>query len=169
MSKRNAPTAGPVGAMGGGFGPALAGRPALPAVNLLPPSVGEERKSRALQRQLIAGLVAAVVLLGAGYVVLAIWKNAAEQRVVAAQLEATRLANEKRQYDDLISVERQLAEAQEAKVAATGYEIQWPEMFWAMINTRPAGSVVNSISGTGMSAGQGIADSSNVLARPAVG
>ncbi|MDR2454563.1 MAG: hypothetical protein LBD51_08555 [Bifidobacteriaceae bacterium] len=165
MSPRGAAPAPIAGTPGG----VLAGRPPLPAVNLLPPSVGQARESRALQVKLIVGLVAAVVVLAAGYVGLTIWKGAAYARVEAATQEATRLAEEKKQYDELIAVEQDLADAQDAKVAATAYEIKWPEMFQAMVDTRPEGSVVNNISGNGMSASSGLSSSSNVLARPAVG
>ncbi|MDR1118364.1 MAG: hypothetical protein LBL01_03585 [Bifidobacteriaceae bacterium] len=165
MSRRDR-AAGPAA---GAQGSALEGRPLLPAVNLLPPSVGEAAASRALQIRLVIGLVVLVALLGVGYFGLAFWKGQAEARVEAAEQEAARLASEKTKFAELIDVERQIKDAQDAKVAATAYELKWPELFKAMVDTRPEGSVVNSISGVGMSANQPVFQSSNVLARPSVG
>jgi Tfp pilus assembly protein PilN len=165
MSNRDVNAASAQGAAGG----ALAGRPPLPAVNLLPPSLGEAAASRALQTKLIAGLVALVALLGAGYLGVAWWKGQAEDRVTAAKAEAQRLAAEKKKFAELLAVERQLAEAQDAKVAATGYELKWPQLFKAMVDTRPEGSVVNSIAGVGMSATEIVSESPNPLVRPGVG
>jgi hypothetical protein len=148
---------------------ALAWRPALPAVNLLPPSVGEAAATRALQAKGLAALVLVVLLIGGGYAGLLLWKAGADGRVEAAELEKERLASERKQYAELMDVNEQLEQAEAARVAATAYELRWSELLQVMVDTRPTGSLVNAISGLGMSASQPIAASNNPLAPAGVG
>jgi hypothetical protein len=158
----------------GGRGPsltggALAGRPPIPAVNLMPASVDQAHANRALQAKILVVLCFVVILLGGGYVGVTFWKGTADARVTEAQEEAARLKTEKKQYAELIDVNRQLDEAKAAEVASMGYELRWADLLQVMVDTRPPGSLVASIGGLSMSASQELSPSTNVLARPAVG
>ncbi|MDR3361078.1 MAG: hypothetical protein LBO20_10665 [Bifidobacteriaceae bacterium] len=148
---------------------ALGGRPRLPAVNLIPDSVGESKATRSLQVKGLVAFVVVVAALGAGYASLVFWKAGADERVEAAEAETTRLANEKKKYDEVISVNQQLKDAEAAMVVGTAYELRWSQLLQVMVDTRPDESLVNSISGAGTSATQIISPSEIVLARPGVG
>jgi hypothetical protein len=122
-----------------------------------------------MQLKALVFLAVAVLAMGGGYVGLMVWKGGAEERVAAAEAEAEQLANAKKQYAELLEVNQQLQDTDNARVAAIGYELEWADLIQAMVDSRPAGSRVAVITGSGMSAGMELQASTNVLARPAVG
>ncbi|MDR2567390.1 MAG: hypothetical protein LBC97_15275 [Bifidobacteriaceae bacterium] len=163
MSK-NPPTA-----PGVGLGSAMATRPRVPAVNLLPAYVANRQAGRALQVKALVALALVVLVLVAGYVGVSIWKGAADSRLAKAESEAQRLAEEKEQYAEVIKINEELKATGDALMVAVSYEIRWPELIYAMFDNVPDGSVVSSITLQGMSAGKTMSSSGNVLAPAAIG
>jgi hypothetical protein len=152
-----------------GSGSAIATRPHVPAVNLMPPYVAQRRAGRALQIRVLVVLAVVVVALVGGYVGVSIWKGAAEERLAAAKVESTRLEKERKQYAEVISVMEQLEATNNALLVAVTYEMRWPELIAGVFNNMPTGSTVESINLQGMSATQAIGAPESPLAPPRIG
>ncbi|MDR2253348.1 MAG: hypothetical protein LBD97_05730 [Bifidobacteriaceae bacterium] len=164
MSKKNQAAAG-----GFGTASALAGRPAVPSVNLIPPYVAKRQAGRATQIKAVAVLVLVVLALAGGYVGISLWSGAAEDRLAAAEAEATRLAERRKQYAEVIQVSEELEMTKNALAAAVSYEIRWPDLIAAMFDNRPPDSRLAGFTLAGMSAGEAMASSDNVLAPARIG
>jgi Tfp pilus assembly protein PilN len=146
----------------------------IPRVNLLPPEVVEARSFRRLQRQL-AGVVAAVVLLGAAA---GVW---AQQGVLSAQsdLNDTQAATTQLQQQQakFAEVPKALAELDSARVAREGAmstDVLWYRFLGDLALNTPAntdlssvaitmtGSTSGSASGSGTGSGVGTAASAGL-------
>ncbi|MDR0594565.1 MAG: hypothetical protein LBG60_15220 [Bifidobacteriaceae bacterium] len=148
---------------------ALAGRPRLPAVDLIPSYVAKRQANRSLQIKAAVALVLLVLALGGGYVGISLWKGAAEDRLATAEAEAARLVKQKEQYAEVIQVNRDLEMTKSALMASMSYEIRWPALVEEMFRYMPEGVRLQSISLQGMSANDVIGASENVFAPPRIG
>ncbi|MDR1633493.1 MAG: hypothetical protein LBS27_00905 [Bifidobacteriaceae bacterium] len=152
-----------------GLGSAIATRPRVPAVNLMPAYVAKRQAGRALQIKAGIVLVLVVLGLGGGFAGLSIWKGMAESRHSQAQDESKRLAKERERYAEVIQVKEDLQLTADALLVAVSYEIRWPELVDAMFANVPEGANMDSMTLRGMSATEAAAPSDSVLAYPGIG
>jgi hypothetical protein len=114
-------------------------------------------------------LALVLVALAAVYVGISVWKGAAQSRLEAAQVETQRLADQKKQYAEVIRVKEELKMTEDALIASMSYEINWPELIDGLFAKTPQGSELQSITLRGMSAAEAMPPPRNILAPAPVG
>ncbi|MDR0626896.1 MAG: hypothetical protein LBG11_06510 [Bifidobacteriaceae bacterium] len=164
MSKKNSVQLG-----AGATASALATRPQLPSVNLLPDYVAKRQAGRAVQILAVVVLAVLVLAIGGGYVGLRIWKGAADDRLAAAESESARLAKQKKKYDEVIQVNEDLEKTTNALMVSEFYSIRWPTLIDQIFSNRPEDSFVSSINLQGMSATEALSSPDNPLAPARIG
>src|SRR5262249_2050684 len=109
--------------------PAAAAPPAgwatVPRVNLLPPEILEARGFVRTQRLLVAGVVAVVLLAGAGTWGASTGVSAAQATLDVAQTESNQLQAEKAKYVAVPQVNAQVDAAELARQQAMSMDVLW--------------------------------------------
>jgi Tfp pilus assembly protein PilN len=98
---------------------------ALPRVNLLPPEIAEQVKFKRVQAGLGAGVVAALGLAGAAFVVANGQVSSAQDDLDAQQARNRTLTAQEAQYAEVPVVYAQVDAAQARLAQAMGREIRW--------------------------------------------
>lgn len=105
-----------------------AGLVALPRVNLLPPEIAEQRRFRSLQLGMGAAVLAAVIGMGALFVVTTGSVAEAGDQVEVAAAEQSRLTAENAEFRDVTAVYARAASAEQMLVAAMGSEVRYSRL-----------------------------------------
>ncbi len=113
------------------------GLPPLPRVNLLPPEIGERVRFRRIQYGLGGGVLAAVGLVAALFLLAAGAVTEANQEVETATATGTTLQGEKDKYRDVEAVYAQAAAAQGMVAQAMGEEIKFSTQLYDLGLTVP--------------------------------
>lgn len=123
-------------------------------VDLVPPIVETRRKNAALERKLAAGLILLVALIIAAALGVAILAFAAEGRLDAERTRTQVLLNEQRSYAEVANVKAQLADYDDAEIAAVFSEANWSRLMRELDTVLPGDVALatESISVKGLSA-----------------
>lgn len=113
------------------------GLAALPRINLLPPEIGERRRFRRIQYGLGAGVLAAVGVVAAGFVLASGAASSAQSRLDAANAESTQLQAEQAKYASVTAVYEQAAAAQAMLTEAMGQEVRYSRLLSDLSLTVP--------------------------------
>jgi len=97
----------------------------VPRVNLLPPEILEARGFARTQRLLVAGVVAVILLAGAGTWWASTGVSAAQAKLDVAQTESSRLQAEKAKYVAVPQVNAQVDAAELARQQAMSMDVLW--------------------------------------------
>ena len=97
----------------------------VPRVNLLPPEILEARGFARTQRLLVAGVVAVILLAGAGTWWASTGVSAAQAKLDVAQTESSRLQAEKAKYVAVPQVNAQVDAAELARQQAMSLDVLW--------------------------------------------
>jgi len=123
-------------------------RPGLPSVNLLSQSEFDRMAVRRLRRRFVAGGVALVVLVGAGWLVQHMRVNDAEKLVAVEQAQTSRLSS---QTQTLTTIKTFVTgvDAQKATVSTTmAHEIYFSKVLAGIRAASPSGTSLQSITVT---------------------
>ena len=101
------------------------GAPRLPQVDLLPPEVRAGRGLSKVKRMLGLGLVATMVLAGAGYGWAYLEEQSANEHLADAQDKASALVRERQQYAEVPVVLKALEDITTARVFGLSTEVLW--------------------------------------------
>jgi Tfp pilus assembly protein PilN len=123
-----------------------AGLATLPRVNLLPPEIAEQRRFRRIQYGLGAGVLAAVGLVAAGFVLASSSVDAAGEELALAKAENARLEAETAKYADVTAVYAQAAAAQAMLTEAMGQEVRYSGFLSSLSLSVPDNVWVTSLS-----------------------
>jgi Tfp pilus assembly protein PilN len=118
----------------------------LPRVNLLPPEIAERRRFRRIQYGLGAAVLSAVGVVAAGFVLATGSVNAANEELVLATAETTRLEAETAKYADVAAVYAQAAAAQAMLTEAMGQEVRYSSFLSGLSLSVPDNVWVTSVS-----------------------
>lgn len=118
--------------------PAPAPARAVARVDLVPPIVEIRRKNAALERKLAAGLILLVALVIAAALAVAMLAFAAEGRLAAERTRTQLLLTEQRNYAEVADVKAQLADYDDAEVAALFAEANWERLMRELDTVLPA-------------------------------
>ena len=97
----------------------------VPRVNLLPPEILEARGFARMQRAMVAGVVAVVLLAGAGTWWASTGVSAAQATLDVAQTESNQLQAEKAKYAAVPQVTAQVDAAELARQQAMSLDMLW--------------------------------------------
>ncbi|MFC8191330.1 fimbrial assembly protein [Cellulomonas sp. NPDC057328] len=120
-------------------GAPVAGIPAVPQVNLLPPEFLARQGLRRLKRRLAFVLVAVVAFAAVGYGVAVVSLNDARTEQARADDETTRLLQAQAQYSEVPQVLGQLERATAARALGMSTEVLWAPYLRAVGAVMPEG------------------------------
>lgn len=103
----------------------VVGAPTLPAVNLMPPEIGEQRRLRRLQFAMGGAVVAAFVVVGGLYSVAHGGVTSARTQLQEAQAQHTQLQRQLASLQNVQDVYMQVNQREAMLTAAMGREIRW--------------------------------------------
>ncbi len=103
----------------------VVGAPTLPAVNLMPPEIGEQRRLRRLQFAMGGAVVAAFVVVGGLYTVAHSGVTAAQSELTQAQSEQSQLQHQLTSLQNVQDVYTQVSMRQQMLATAMGREVRW--------------------------------------------
>ncbi|MEP6480277.1 MAG: hypothetical protein ABJB03_12840 [Rhodoglobus sp.] len=115
-----------------------------PRVNLLPPEVAQRSRARAMRRALAGLVVAAVLVVGAGYALASLYAADAQSKLEAAQAHTQELLTEQLKYADATTVASLVAATTQARGVATSTEVMWSDLIYSIASYLPAGSTLDS-------------------------
>jgi Tfp pilus assembly protein PilN len=142
-------------------------RPVRISANLLPSEVVADRRLTALKRRLVFGLVALVVVLGAGYGYSRWQTSQAAQILRGEQIRATDLLNQQASYTPLVTVQADLAGVQGQLATVMADDMDWSQLFGVLSQSAPRGVSLTGVTGavTGADTSSSSTDYSQVLNR----
>lgn len=110
-----------------------------PRVQLLPPSIKQREKNRALRRRLgmLVAFAVVVTVLGIGWAYLQ--KTQADMELEAANNETTAILAQQQQYAEAAQLANLVSRATEAERAVTSTEVLWQSAFLAIREHIPGG------------------------------
>jgi hypothetical protein len=118
-----------------------------PRVHLLPADVAERKNLRVLKRRLAMALVAAVVLVGAGYGLETFNLSSAQTQLQTEQATTAQLLAKQAQFSEVTKVQSDIAAIQAGQTSGTTQEILWAPFIKDMQATLPAGASIISFLG----------------------
>lgn len=134
-----------------------------PRVDLLPPEIGERRRLRRVQTGLGGGVLVALGLVAAAYLLAAASAGRAGRDLEGAQAEQARLQVDVARYAAVPTVYGQVDQARAARSSAMAQEVRWSAYLDDLTRTVPSRvwltSVTASLSGTAGAAPAGTAPS----------
>jgi len=121
---------------------------ASPRVDLLPPEVADRKKSAALRRSIILGVVGALVLSAGAYTFASWGALEAAGEYDVARAETAALLEEQNTYGAVRTLGDELSTATDAQQAGALTEIDWNAFYTRVTLTLPAGMVIESFTTT---------------------
>lgn len=116
-----------------------------PRVHLLPPEVVQHKKSRALRRRLIAGVVLVLVVAATAGALATLNLGAAQNSLLAEQTRASALLIEQQKYSLVLNTQADVDATVAAQRLATAQEIDWQTYLAAIEDTLPKKARITSI------------------------
>lgn len=110
-------------------GLALSGEP---RAQLLPPSVKQRERSRALRRRMVMLVVLAIAVVGLAVAWGYLRQAQAQQSLAAAQQLTAEILAQQGQYADAAGVAAMVAQSEQAQQVVTSTEIQWAPLITAV-------------------------------------
>lgn len=150
---------------GGGV---VAGAPAWPQVNLLPPEIRASRSLRAVKRILALVLVGVIALAAVVHVAVQLQLDATRDELADAQAETQRLIAAQREFAEVPQVLSQLDDATTARTLGMSTEILWRDPLTMLVATLPPGVRISSVVVTGATPVQQPAWTTNPLREQSV-
>ncbi|NEM91205.1 hypothetical protein [Galbitalea soli] len=117
-----------------------------PRVSLLPPEVGARKRARVLRRRLGLGLIGVVVVVAAGVALAMVSLVGSQLALTEAQLKATDLLAQQRQYGDVLKVKADVVAVTKSQALATAQEIAWAPYIADIQKTLPASMKITAFS-----------------------
>lgn len=117
-------------------------------VNLLPPEVNEKRVRARMRGLVIFAFACFVVVLAAGYVLVAMLTSQAQDDLAEAHAETQRINQEIANYAEVDVVKAELKNSQSAQSTAAAVEVFWPYLVGTLSSTVPAPHTIKSITVT---------------------
>jgi hypothetical protein len=119
-----------------------------PRADLLPPEVKWETKAKGQRRGLAAAFVAVVVLVGAGYALVAVVAQTSVDSLASENEKTANLLAEQGEYIEVRNVTNQVRTAEAAQVLGASTEIDWSEYLQLIEKTLPSGAEFNAVAMT---------------------
>jgi len=141
----------------------------LPQVNLLPPEVRSARGLASIKRWLVLALLVTLALCALLYAVNVAASRSADDDLVAAQNETSRLTLEQAKYAELPRVQEQLKLIQSTRTTAMSTDVLWKSYLDAIAAVLPEGVSLDVLSMTGATPMTPTAPSANDPAASSVG
>ena len=116
-----------------------------PTVDLLPPEVKAERRSRAMHRWLIFAVVALAIVVALGVGAAFARNITAQLSYAVAQQHTLELTKSESKYADVFAVKSLIATGQEAQHVVGAPEVDWQGTQAAVVANLPAGTTVKSV------------------------
>ncbi|MCL2454185.1 MAG: fimbrial assembly protein [Micrococcales bacterium] len=117
----------------------------VPQVNLLPPDVYAARKVDGIKRGAVAAVIAAALVVAAGYG-LALWaQNEATSRLTDAQAQTARLISEQARYAEVPQVLAQQSSLRATRTVAFSTDVSWPLYISGMLAVLPENTGIERI------------------------
>ncbi|OIQ85502.1 hypothetical protein GALL_326470 [mine drainage metagenome] len=117
----------------------------LPQVNLLPPEVRASRQLNAIKGWLGLGVVASILLVGAGYGLSYLDVRSANSDLATSQTKTDGLIAQERKYAAVTPVETELQRITAAQAVGSSTEIRWAAYLDAISSVLPQGMSIKSM------------------------
>lgn len=117
----------------------------LPCVNLLPPEIAERRRANIVKLRLGGVVVAAAAVVGLVYFQVAGGVSPAQDRLNAAQAQATTLQHQISALSNVTKTQKQLDAAKAAVSKALGNEVRWSRYLNDLSITLPSNIWVTNV------------------------
>ena len=118
----------------------------VPRVNLLPPEISADRQLHSVQRWLAAGVVATLLIGGAGTVLAQRQANSAQDELIQAQKITVALNDEKAEYAQIPKLIAQIEQAQAMRESAMATDVHWYEYMNDLAQATPTEVTLTSVS-----------------------
>jgi Tfp pilus assembly protein PilN len=123
----------------------------VPRVNLLPPEVGQAAKARSLRAGLSLLVVAAMVVVGAGYGLASLHAANSNARLDAANAQTQTLLAQVKKYVEVRQVTGDLKLATAARQVGSSTEIDWRSYLQSIAGSLPLGTTIVKFDATSSS------------------
>jgi Tfp pilus assembly protein PilN len=114
----------------------------VPRVNLLPPEVGQAAKARSLRAGLSLLVVAAMVVVGAGYGLASLHAGTAQQALDHANQRTVELLAQQKKYVEVRKVTSNLALTTAARQVGSSTEVNWKSYLESIQANLPSGTTI---------------------------
>ncbi|GAB3028552.1 hypothetical protein GCM10027052_00110 [Parafrigoribacterium mesophilum] len=114
----------------------------VPRVDLLPPEVGLSAKARVLHRGLSLMVVAAMVVVGAGYAAASLNAANSNAQLATATARTQSLLAQQQKYVEVRKVTKELALTTAGRQVGSSTEINWQEYFNSVQASLPSGTTI---------------------------
>lgn len=141
----------------------------MPQVDLTPPEVWASRALRQLQRRLVLGLGAVVLVVALACVAASLQAASAQSALAEAETETSRLLAEQKQYADVPVVLDRLDSLEQARLTGMSTEVLWTPYIGAIFAVMPPGVQLSSITTSGATPVLAPAAPADPLQEPSVG
>ncbi len=116
-----------------------------PRVDLLPPEIRADARTKAQRRNIVGLAVIATLLVAGGYVLSVVSVGSSAGQLAAANDRTFDLLDEQKKYSEISTIDAQVATAEEARIIGTSTEIDWENYLGGLQATLPAGSTVQTV------------------------
>jgi Tfp pilus assembly protein PilN len=120
----------------------------VPRVNLLPPEVGQAAKARSLRAGLSLLVVAAMVVVGAGYGLASLHASTAQQALNAVNQRTTELLAQQKKYVEVRKVTSDLGLTTAARQVGSSTEVNWKSYLESIQANLPGGTTIVTFTAT---------------------
>jgi Tfp pilus assembly protein PilN len=120
----------------------------VPRVNLLPPEVGQATKARSLRAGLSLLVVAAMVVVGAGYGLASLHASTAQQALDHVNQRTVELLAQQKKYVEVRKVTSDLALTTAARQVGSSTEINWKSYRESIQANLPSGTTIVTFTAT---------------------
>lgn len=120
----------------------------VPRVNLLPPEVGQAAKARSLRAGLSLLVVAAMVVVGAGYGIASLHASTAQQALDAVNQRTVDLLAQQKKYVEVRKVTSDLALTTAARQVGSSTEVNWKSYLESIQASLPGGTTIVTFTAT---------------------
>jgi Tfp pilus assembly protein PilN len=120
----------------------------VPRVNLLPPEVGQATKARSLRAGLSLLVVAAMVVVGAGYGLASLHASTAQQALDHVNQRTVELLAQQKKYVEVRKVTSDLALTTAARQVGSSTEVNWKSYLELIQASLPGGTTIVTFTAT---------------------